>query len=229
MRTPPSSSAAATVPDAYELARELAQHMTGPAPWMARPYRTADGELWPGHAELERVADGAAISVVVGGHGNRDRVVFRAQWPRFHDGRIYTPREHLSITCSALRAPRALARELERRLLVDYAVAYREALAYVRASDAAAGEALRAAERVARAIGATMPTENRPRPRYGDTVALWGGPSTLHALKVQPPCGESPVAIRFEVHSLDEATALRVFALLAEAETRAVSATSTED
>ena len=86
-------------------------------------------------------------------------MTFRAHWPRFKDGRQWTPRKHLAITCSAGRDPRALAREIERRLLVDYEPTYREALDYVRESDAAADDARCTAERIAVAIGAELPRE----------------------------------------------------------------------
>jgi hypothetical protein len=209
--TPPATAA----PDAYELALAIARHLL-PSRWTAKRHRTSDGEVWEGHADLSRASDGAEISVVLGGYRKEGRVTFRAQWPRYHDGQTYSPRQQLSITCSVLRSPKALAGELQRRLLGEYDGAFREALATVHASDAAAGDARDAAARIARAIGATLPDECSYRQqRSGDSIELLGGPAAVYRLKVSPGYGGAPPSVRFEAQGLDEQVALRILASLA--------------
>ena len=202
-------------PTAYELAASIAKHMTGPARWTAARRETIDDD-GNRYAELVRLEDGAELGVSVGGYRSEGRVTFRAHWPKYKDGQTYTPRTYLDIMCSAHRDPKALAREIERRLLRDYDPAYRAALAQVRASDAAAGEAWRTAERVARAIGAELPRpESHNRPSNGAAVHLHGGPSNIYSLKVHPAYDDNPARVSIDVHDLDEQTAIEVLALIA--------------
>src|SRR5258708_6593089 len=161
--------------------------MTGPARWTAKRRISPDGDELRWNADLVRDADGAAISICIGGYRNEGRVTFRPTWPKYGDGTSYTPRAYPSITCSAERHAKGLAREIERRLLVDYNPAYRAALDEVRASDAARGEAWRAAERIARSIGVELPREaSHRRQRNGDAVELRGGPSNVYRLRIHP-------------------------------------------
>jgi hypothetical protein len=211
---PTTSTPTDTEPTAYELAERIAKHMPGPARWIPTRRVNADGEEMTQSAELIRDADGACIGLHVGGFRQQGRVSFRTNWPKYHDGRIYQPRAYPSITCSAGRDGKALAREIERRLLVDYNPAYRAALDAVRASDAAAGEAWRTAERIGEAIGAELPAASRA-PRNGEAVQLRGGPESVWQLSVHPGYDGSPATVRLELHDLDEKTALRVLAILA--------------
>jgi hypothetical protein len=198
---------------AYDIAQRIAMHMTGSNPWIAK--RRVEGDELPQAADLVRAVDGAAISLYLGGYRNEGRVTFRATWPKYRDGQSYTPRTYFAITCSAERAPKALAREIERRLLVDYEPAYRTALEHVRASDGAATDAWTAAERIAQAIGAELPSETRRgRPRTGEAVELYGGPAGVYRLRVHPAYSEGAISVSFEVHDLDVDTTLRVMALL---------------
>jgi hypothetical protein len=199
-------------PTAYHLAVHIAQNMIGPARWTARRHETND-ETGQRYAELVRLEDGAELGVTLGGYRSEGRVTFRAHWPRYKDGRAYTPREYLSITCDAGRDPKALARDIARRLLADYDPAHRKALDEVRASDAAAGVAWRAAERIARAVGAELPGPHN-LPGNGAAVPLHGGPSAVYGLKVHPPYEATPVRVSFEVHDLDEQTALEILAIV---------------
>lgn len=90
----------------------------------------------------------------------------------------------------------------------------------MRASDAATGEAWRAAKRIARAIGAELPRpESHNRPRNGAAVPLYGGPSNIYSLKVHSPHGDDPASVSIDVHGLDEQTALEVLALIARSQT----------
>jgi hypothetical protein len=203
-------------PDPYALAQRIAAHLVGPGRWVA----TRDPSLEPnerrGYAELRRETDGAEIGVSLDGYHQEGRVTFRAHWPKFKDGRQWTPRKYFSITCSAARDPRALAREIERRLLVDYEPAYREALDYVLKSDAAANDARCTAERIAVAIGAELPREGsyQQQRRGGEGVDIHGGPSCVRRLQVRPGYRDASTSVSFEVHDLDEQTALRLLALL---------------
>ena len=138
----------------------------------------------------------------------------RPSWPKYRDGRTSTPRACPSIACGAGRDAKGLAREIERRLLVNYDPAYRAALDEVRASDATAAEAWITAERIARAIGAELPSASH-RPRNGEAVQLHGGPDNVFGLKVHRGHGEGSASASFEVHNVDEETTLRVLALLA--------------
>jgi hypothetical protein len=202
--------------DALALATRVADHMRRDlSRWSAVGDVDGDGHRVLSGATLKRDVDGAEIHVRVGGYRNEGRVTFRAGWPRFRDGTAYVPREYLSIKCSARRAPAALAREIERRLLAAYDPAYREALDYVRASDAAAGEAARAAERLAAAIGAELPKRGSYRQqRNGEAVELLGGPSSAYRIKVTPGYGERSLGVSFEVHNIDEMTARKILTLL---------------
>ncbi len=182
---PTTSLPTDTEPTAYELAERIAKHMIGPARWFATRRVNGDGEEMQQNADLVRDADGARISLCVGGYRQEGRVTFRTNWPKYHDGRLYQPRAYPSITCSAGRDAKALAREIERRLLVDYNPAYRAALDAVRASDAAAGEAWHTAERIGEAIGAELPAASHP-PRNGEAVQLRGGPEGVWGLSVHP-------------------------------------------
>jgi hypothetical protein len=203
-------------PTAYELATRIATHMPGPARWTAKRRISPDGEELPQSADLVRDLDGAAVSLCVGGYRNEGRVTFRPSWPKYADGRYYTPRAYPSITCSAERPAKALAREIERRLLVDYDPAYRAALDAIRASDAAATEAWSAAERIARCVGAELPREtNHNQQRNGEAVQIHGGPSNVYRLKVHPAYADRPTSVSFEVNDLDVETTLRALALLA--------------
>lgn len=203
---------------AYELAASIAQQLAGPARWTAVRHATMD-ETGQRYAELVRAEDGAELGVTVGGYRAEGRVFFRAHWPKYKDGSQYTPREYLRITCSVGRDPRKLARDIERRLLADYEPAYHAALADVRASDAAAAGAADAAQRIAQAIGAdATPPNGYSRPSNGSSVPLHGGPSNVYGLKVHPAWGDEPVRVSFDVHSLDEATAIQVLALIARSE-----------
>ena len=199
-------------PTAYELATSIAQHMTGPAR-IARRRETMDDQ-GKRFAELVRLDDGAELGVTVGGYRQEGRATFRAHWPKYRDCQVYSPREHLSIACSAGRNPKALASDIERRLLSDYDPAYRKALDDVRASDAAARIAWGAAERIAQAVGATLPGSHHLS-RNGAAVQLHGGPSEVYGLKVHPPCDDGPVRVSFDVNDVDEQTALEVLALIA--------------
>jgi hypothetical protein len=202
-------------PTAYELAVSIALHLTGPARWTASKRETMD-DNGKRYAELTRVEDGAELGVTVGGYRSEGRVTFRAHWPKYKDDQAFSPREYLHITCNARREPSKLARDIERRLLVDYDPAYRKALDEVRASDAAAGEAWRTAERIARTIGAELPRpESHNRPKNGAAVHLYGGPPNIYSLKVHPTYGGEPACISIDVHDLDEQTALDVLALIA--------------
>jgi hypothetical protein len=204
--------------DAYTLALRIAAHLSGPERWTAQRHSVDPGAR-RGFAELRREGDGAEIGVSVGGYREEGRVTFRAHWPRFKDGRQWTPRKHLAITCSAGRDPRALAREVERRLLVDYEPAYREALDYVRKSDAAADDARCTAERIAVAIGAELPREGSyQQQRSGERVDLHGGPPSVRRLQVRPGYSDAPTSVSFEVHDLDEQTALRLLTLLGQSD-----------
>jgi hypothetical protein len=199
-------------PAAYELASRIAEHMTGPARWIARRRETMDPDTR--FAELARLEDGAELGVTVGGYRQEGRVTFRAHWPKYRDGQTFSPRTYLSISCNAARDPEALARDIERRLLADYNPAYRNALDEVRASDAAARVAWDAAERIARAVGATLPEPER-RPNNGAAVRLHGGPADVDEIKVHPPYGDNPVRVSFDATNLDEKTALEVLAIIA--------------
>lgn len=203
---------------AADLGAQIAACLSGPARWVATSDRDGDGALRSDGATLTRKADGAAIHLRIGGYRSEGRVTFRACWPQFHDGRAYTPRAYLTITCRADHSPAALAREIERRLLPDYDAAYRAALDDVRASDAAAEGAARAADRIARAIGAALP---RPgsyrRQRNGDAVDIVGAPESVYQLQVSPAYGDRPLGVSFRVGGIDEATALQVLAILAAA------------
>jgi hypothetical protein len=205
-------------PSAYELAVSIAKHMTGPARWAAKRRETMD-DNGKRYAELVRLDDGAELGVTVGGYRQEGRATFRAHWPKYHDGQTYSPREYLSVTCSARRDPKALAKDIERRLLAEYDPAYKRALEEVRASDAAAGVAWQAAERIAEAIGAELPAPER-RPNNGAAVSLHRLPDEVYNLKVHPSWGDRPVRVSFDVHDVDEATALEVLALIARRQTK---------
>jgi hypothetical protein len=199
-------------PAAYELAVSIAQHMNG---WTASKRETID-DNGKRYAELTRIEDGAELGVTVGGYRSEGRVTFRAHWPKYKDGQQFTPREYLQVTCGAGRDPSKLARDIERRLLVDYEPAYRKALGEVGASDAAAGEAWRTAERIAQAVGAELPRPGgHNQPKNGAAVPLHGGPSNIYSLKVHPSYDDSPARVSIDVHDLDEHTALELLAVIA--------------
>ena len=74
---------------------------------------------------------------------------------------------------------------------------------------------LTAAERIAQATGAELPGETRRgRPRNGEAVELYGGPTGVYRLRVHPAYSEGAISVSFEVHDLDVDTTLRVVALL---------------
>jgi hypothetical protein len=207
----PTNTLCTAANNAYELATQMAPYLPGPAQWTAAPspHDANDRHF----ALLVRDADAAEISLRLGAYRQEDRVIFRAGWPKYGDGRTYTPREYLSITCAVSRDPKALAREVERRLLVTYDPAYRAAREDVRASDGAAADAWSAALRIARAVGAELPVD-RDR-RNGAAVHLRGGPERIYGLKIHPGYGDDgAVTVSFDVHSVDENTALAMLAAL---------------
>jgi hypothetical protein len=207
----PTSTLRNAANSAYELATHMAPHLPGAAQWTAAPSPHDAND--PNFALLVRGADAAEISVRLGAYRQEDRVIFRAGWPKYTDGRTYTPREYLSITCLVSRDPKALAREVERRLLVTYDPAYHAALEDVRASDRAAADAWSVAQRIARAVGAELP-EDRHRCNSA-AVHLRGGPERLYTLKIHPGYGDDrSVTVSFDVHSVDENTALAMLAVL---------------
>ena len=57
-----------------DLAQRIAKHLTGP--WTVKRRGTPDGEELPKHAEIVRDADGATITVHVGGFRLEGRVTF---------------------------------------------------------------------------------------------------------------------------------------------------------
>jgi hypothetical protein len=193
----------------------IAKHLLGPS-WIGRK-REAFDETGKRYAELVRPDDGAQLGVYVGGYRQEGRVTFRAHWPKYRDGRPYTPRVYHSITCSAQRDPKALARDIERRLLAEYEPAYRQALDEIRASDVAAETVWHAAERIAHTLGAEMP---RDQPNNGANVALYGGRANVYRLEVHPPYNDEPVRVSFQVGGLDEQAALEVLALIARHQAR---------
>ncbi len=207
MDHPPSSTAE---PTAYHLATQIAQHLPSPAGWAPR-FNAVIDETGNRYALLVRIADGAELGVTIGGFRKEGRVTFRAHWPKYRDGRAYTPRQYLDITCAVQRDAKALAREIERRLLVLYDPAYRHALDEVRASDAAAASAWHVAERIARAVGAELPSSP---PSNGAAVALHGGPSGVYGLKIHPAYGDVPCRVSVELNDLDEQSALEVLAIV---------------
>ena len=209
---PSSTPAVDNNPGAYDLAQRIANHMTGP--WTVKRRSTPDGAELPKHAEIFRDADGAIITVHVGGFRLEGRVTFGTGWPKYGDGQRFTPRTYPSITCSAGRDGKALAKEIERRLLADYDPAYRAALEQVRATDAADAQAWGAAERIARATGAELPREGGHRQRRAGAAVELHGAANVYGLKVHAPYGERPLTASFEVHDADEETTLAILALL---------------
>ena len=71
---PSSTPAVDNNPGAYDLAQRIAKHLTGP--WTVKRRGTPDGEELPKHAEIVRDADGATITVHVGGFRLEGRVTF---------------------------------------------------------------------------------------------------------------------------------------------------------
>lgn len=211
---PPNSTPAHDKkPSAFDLAQRIAKHLTGP--WTATRRSTHDEEEIPRHANLVRDADGATITVHVRGYRLEGRVTFGTGWPKYGTGELYVPRLFPSITCSAERDAKGLAKEIERRLLVDYDAAYRTALEEVRAADAADEQARRAAERIARITGAELPREGGHRQRRtGEAIGLHG-PSKVRCLKVHPGFGDRGVFMSFEVDRVNEETTVQILALLA--------------
>jgi hypothetical protein len=141
-------------------------------------------------------------------------VTFGTGWPKYGDGQRFSPRTCSSITCSVRRDGKALAKEIERRLLVDYDPAYRTALEQVRPTDAADAQAWRAAERIARATGAELPRQGGHRQRRAGAAVELHGPASVRGLKVRAPYQDSSLTTSFEVHDVDEETTLEILELL---------------
>ena len=201
-------------PTAYQLASAIAAHLTDTARWSARRRSTPDGEDIPKAAELVR-DDGAAIGLWIGGYREEGRVAFRPIWPKYRDDVTYAPRTYPKIRCNAQRPASALAREFERRLLADYDSAYQAALETIRASNAAAEQVWQSAERISRAIGAEMPSkERRERQHNGAALELHADLPSLRRLRVHPGYADVPLTVSFELHDLDEQTALLVLTAL---------------
>jgi hypothetical protein len=212
MNQPSSTPAVDKDPAAYDLAQRIADHLTGS--WTPHRRRMPDGEELPKHAEIVRDADGATITVHVGGYRQDGRVMFGTGWPTYSDGQRFAPRTYPSITCSAGRDGKALAKEIERRLLVDYDPAYRTALEQVRATDAADAQAWRVAERIARATGAELPREGGHRQRRAGAAVELRGPGSVRGLKVYPPYRDRSLTTSFEIHDVDEETTLEILELV---------------
>jgi hypothetical protein len=201
------------VTSAHVLAYAIAEHLPG---WTVRLREDCE---W---CDLIR-SDGAAICVQVGGFRNEGRVTFRGLHPKFKDGRTYSGGEYVNITCSATREPKAIAKEIQRRLLPRYDHVYATALAYVTSHDERGEEAHAVASRLASIIGGTVGENKMLR---GDGVRVFGEPESVHRILVQPAYSSSsgdwghPVRVDFEVHGLDPETASQVLQLIRESEAR---------
>jgi len=205
-----------------ELASALAAVMPG---WRRVEHGDPDSHRW---YTLVR-ADGTTVSVTVGGYRLAGRVTLRGVWPRYKDGNRYqTATGELApeITCSASRAPKAIARELERRLLPEFLAKSAAAVAYVAQHDAFQVDAEAAAERIAAAIGGTVEAPGGRPGGSRDAIPIRGEPEAVHRLQVEPAYGSttgnaiysSPMGVSFEVHHLDPETAATVLALIADAQ-----------
>ena len=84
----------------------------------------------------------------------------------------------------------------------------------MQASDSASASAWVAAERIAKRVGADLPAPHN-RPNNGGSIRLHLNSSHVYGLKVQPPYSDRPVLVSFDVHDVDEPTALEILALLA--------------
>lgn len=197
---------------APELAARMITHMPG---WVVSLPR--EGEWW---ADLVR-GDGATIRVRVGGFRAEGRVTFLGMWPKFRDGTIYSGGTYESITCGITRTPDVLVKEINRRLLPSYNIAYEKALTYVRDHDSNEVEAELVAGRVADAIGATV---GKSQYRRGDGVPIHHEPECIRRLVIQPAykstSHERPMTVNFEVHGLDPETAATVLSIIKESEER---------
>jgi hypothetical protein len=174
---------------------------------------------------MVREADGATVRVTVGGWRAEGRVTFRGCWPKFRDGTFYSGGASESITCSQAKSPKNLAKEVVRRLLPAYEVAYARALEYVQKHDRNGREAEMVASRIAGALGLRV-GENRYR--NGGGVHLLGEPDCVRRVIVQPgydghePGFSRPVSVQFEVHGLDPETAIKVLEIIQESERKRV-------
>ncbi len=166
-------------------------------------------------ADMVRESDGGTVRIRWGGYRCEGRVTFMGMWPRFRDGTHYSGGKYESITCSNSRTTGALAKDIVRRLLPAYDVAYEKARVYVQDHDANEVEAEAVASRVAGSIGSVV---GKSQYRRGDGVPIHHEPECVRRLVIQPAYKslsfERPMTVNFEVHGLDPDTAAAVLQLI---------------
>lgn len=219
-QAPASPNAAKTRPfpsDAFTFAQSVAAKLTPANPWIAERWTNGDGTGERDIARLVRRSDGATLRVELGGYRNEGRVHCAGMGPRFANGDVVTWARLPETSCDASREPASLARDIERRLLTHFDPMFAEALARVRTEDRAVAEATECGERLAQATGGhVFEPAKHGLPTIRRTVMVTGTPTAVGGLQVRAASGDSPMRVSFEVRDLDEATALRVLALLAE-------------
>jgi hypothetical protein len=200
---------------AFELATRIAPHLSAEAGYVWHPSRGAVHEDEDNPICAYLVGPGAARLVLHAGGGwcAKGRVAVSGCWPKFADGRIYTPRadERLEITCDARRDAKVIAKEIARRLLPVYEASLRRAVDYVERDDAAKARAEEAAHRIAAALGG----DAHAKRSHDGSSSVWPMLDGLpNIIRVQPNYDRGPL-ITFDFEA-DEKTALAVLALLRE-------------
>lgn len=193
---------------------DIARHLSDV--WQAGYEESTD------HARLRR-RDGLEISIDTvryyeqAAHSAKGRLVLRGLYPVI-EGRTYGPGRKYEITCAADKTPKQLAVEIERRILgAGFEQAWREASDYAIRASLHREHAKATANKIAHLLDVDEVHEAK----IGDAIAIAAPTDKVWRIKVQPAsgmvedAGEVP-RVSFDVHGLDEATALRVLEILKE-------------
>lgn len=171
---------------------------------------------------------GARIFVTTARHAARGRVVFSGCAPKHKNGqsdgwgwtwdpkRKTTVSNRLEVTCAATRDPKAIASEVERRLIPRFLDAWRAAAAKVDTEDTALEDMITTAKRIATVLDVGFTSESARRPKRGDGIYLY--PTLVERFVVHAARdtvdGYHPTSVEMRLSDVRPETAVAIIRML---------------
>jgi hypothetical protein len=143
---------------------------------------TAGEDIERDHFAALEKDDGMGLHLFVASYGT-PHLEITGRPPRYRDGRRYSPHKWTRIGCSPSRAPSAMARDIERRLLPHYAGEYAKAVRFIQETERGEDAALTVATTLATILGTTR------------------GPLQKSCVQVRMPVTEADLYGHFEVRA----------------------------
>lgn len=195
-------------PTAPRLAKAIAEHLPG---WRVATREDGDRDHF---AALEH-EDGRGLHFFVPSYGT-PRLEITGRPPRYRDGRRYSPHRWTRIGCSPARDPAAIARDIQNRLLPNYAGEYASAVRFVRKTEAGEDAAIATAQHLAGILCAEPGALHngcvqvrfpvRENAAYGDFEVRAGEPPILALRLHDLPLADAERVARIFAVAAEEAT-----------------------